>query len=138
MDANIDNIGRNGDLSPTQIERLKGRNKRGSKQNQSSQIKSRIIDLNEIHHYSYIAILETFQSPLNWKIIGESWDYQILRRIARLRFGFCGRRKICTYSLCEMKCERKIRVMGGFGIRGKPECTLDGWEGGLQHNSGWH
>jgi len=41
MDANIDSIGRSEDLSPKQIERLKGIDKRGSKHNQPSQIKTR-------------------------------------------------------------------------------------------------
>ncbi|KAG5599687.1 hypothetical protein H5410_031057 [Solanum commersonii] len=77
IEANIESIGRSGDLSPTQIERLKVNNKRGFKINQPSQIHTRsrkgsvrsqntferVIDLNRKHHYSYIALLEPFQSP---------------------------------------------------------------------------
>ncbi|KAH0692608.1 hypothetical protein KY285_019705 [Solanum tuberosum] len=77
IEANIESIGRSGDLSPTQIERLKVNNKRGIKINQPSQIHTRsrkgsvrsqnaferVIDLNRRHHYSYIALLEPFQSP---------------------------------------------------------------------------
>ncbi|KAG5585127.1 hypothetical protein H5410_045561 [Solanum commersonii] len=67
MDANIDSIGRSGDLSPKQIERLKGRDKIGSKHNQplvkTQNAFERVVDLNKRHHYSYIAILEPFQSP---------------------------------------------------------------------------
>lgn len=41
LDTNIDSIGRSGDLSPTQIERLKGKNRRGNKITQPSQINTR-------------------------------------------------------------------------------------------------
>ncbi|KAH0660041.1 hypothetical protein KY285_028647 [Solanum tuberosum] len=41
LEANIDNIRRSGNLSPTQIERLKVKNKRGIRLNHSSQINTR-------------------------------------------------------------------------------------------------
>ncbi|KAG5606605.1 hypothetical protein H5410_028097, partial [Solanum commersonii] len=64
MERNIESIGREGDLSPRQINQLQGKNKKGEKLQTQSHINTRIKKGNSRrNHYSYIALLEPFQNP---------------------------------------------------------------------------
>ncbi|KAG5614745.1 hypothetical protein H5410_014569 [Solanum commersonii] len=78
VNVNVQYVSKNGDLSLRQIDNLKSKSKRSAKHVQTqSQINTiskngfvrtqksfdRLIKLHKRHHYSYIALLEPFQSP---------------------------------------------------------------------------
>ncbi|KAH0638863.1 hypothetical protein KY285_035449 [Solanum tuberosum] len=68
MEGIIEEVSRKGDLSPMQTGHLRGKTKKGTKSSTipiqvNTRTFERLQDLNRRNHYSYIALLEPFQSP---------------------------------------------------------------------------
>ncbi|KAG5630393.1 hypothetical protein H5410_002110 [Solanum commersonii] len=106
IDNNIEDIASSGDLSPTQINKLKESNKKYRGNNirsvKSKNVFERLIDLQRRHHYTYISLLEPFQSPL---VVEE------YRRNLNLQYAMAN----CSAKLWIFWSTQEVNLFGGMG-----------------------